>query len=262
MSLYYHRIGTSQDDDEHVYSVPGDTMKNPYGVVSEDGLYLIITLWEGYDANDVSYIRLDTKEAKVIPLFDQWDARYDFIGNRGNTLFFGTNKDAPKGNVIGVDAGRKKVGSQFVVLPEAEEALDSVALVGGHFIAEYLKDAHSVVRIFDTDGSPVREVELPGMGSVGGFGGHADDPETFYSFTTSPTPTAIYRYDVETGESTLFAPARRSTSTLRRYETKQVFFDEQGRHPGAHVHHPQEGPRARTDRTRPCSTATAASTSR
>jgi len=223
ISIYYHRRGAIQEEDEHVYTIPGGTTKNPYGTVTEDGRFLIISIHHGYDANDVFYLPLGKGITEPLPIFDQWDARYNFIGNEGRTLFFWTNKDAPKGRATAVDVGRRTAGTPREVVAEAEETLSSVEYVGGRLICEYLRDAHSLVRLHSADGSVVREVELPGMGTAKGFSGHGDDPETFFSYTDFTTPTAIYRYSVDSYGSSLFASPEPPID-LSGYEAKQVFF--------------------------------------
>jgi prolyl oligopeptidase len=224
ISIYYHRRGTTQDEDEHIYTIPGGTAKNPYGTATQDGRYLIITNRLGYDANDVFYLPLGTGATEPLPVFNRWDARYDFVGNDDSTLFFWTNKDAPRGRAVAVDLGRGSAGELREVVPEADETLNSVDFVGGRLICQYLRDAHSLVRIHEADGTVVGDVQLPGMGTVGGFSGHGDDPETFYSYTDFTTPTAIYRYAVDSGESTLFARSEPPID-LSGYEAEQVFFE-------------------------------------
>jgi prolyl oligopeptidase len=223
-SLFYHRRGTAQDDDQHVYTIPGETTKNPYATVTRDGRYLIISNRLGYDANDVYYLPLGAGTTEPIPIFDQWDARYNFVGNDGDTLFFWTNNGAPRGRAIAVEIGRDAPGSFREVVPETEETLSSVDYVGGALICQYLRDAHSLVRLFAADGNAAGEVELPDMGTASGFSGRGDDPETFYSYTDFTTPTAIFRYDVDTGESTLFKKPDPPVD-LSGYEAKQVFFE-------------------------------------
>jgi prolyl oligopeptidase len=110
------------------------------------------------------------------------------------------------------------------VVPEADEALESSSYVGGRIVCQYVKDAKSLVRIFEPDGSHVRDVDLPGIGSVSGFGGEADDPETFYSFSSFTTPSTSYAYNVQTGESTLFKQPTVSVD-LDQFETNQVFYE-------------------------------------
>jgi prolyl oligopeptidase len=224
ISVYFHRRATDQDADEHIYTIPGETAKNPYATATRDGRYLIITNHDGYNANDVYYLPLGTGLAEPLPIFDEWDARYTFVGNDGHTLFFWTNKDAPKGRVVAVDLGRRSAGAPCEIVVEAEETLSSVDFVGGRLICQYLRDAHSLIRIHGLDGAVVREVGLPGMGTVSGFAGRGDDPETFYSYTDFTTPTTIYRYAVDTDESTLFASPDPPVD-LSGYEAKQVFFE-------------------------------------
>jgi len=223
-SVYFHRRGTAQDADEHVYTIPGETTKNPYAAVTQDGRYLIISERLGYDANDVYYLPLGPRASKPLPIFDQWDARYNFIGNDSRTLFFWTNKDAPRGRVVAVDLGRPSAGAPREVVAEAEETLSSVDYVGDTLVCQYLRDANSLVRLHTADGSARGEVELPGMGTARGFSGHGDDSETFFSYTDFTTPTAIYRYAVNTDESTLFASPEPPID-LSGYEAKQVFFE-------------------------------------
>jgi prolyl oligopeptidase len=223
-SIYYHRRGTAQEEDAHVYTIPGDTTKNPSGTVTRDGRFLIIAYFDGYDANDVYYLPLGTGITEPLPIFDQWDARYDFIGNEGRTLYFWTNKDAPKGRIVAVELGRRSAGKPSELVAEAEETLSSVEFVGGTLICQYLRDAHSLVRLHAADGSVAGEVDLPGTGTARGFSGHGDDPETFFSYTDFTTPTAIYRYAVNTDESTLFAGPEPPID-LSGYEAKQVFFE-------------------------------------
>jgi prolyl oligopeptidase len=224
ISIYFHRRGTAQEDDEHVFTVPGDSAKNPYGTVTDDGRYLIISINLGYNENDIYYLPLEGRRAEPLPIFDRWDARYDFVGNDGDTLFFWTNKDAPKGRVLAVDLGRRSAGSPREVVAEVEETLSTVDYVGGGLFCRYLRDAHSVVRVHDPAGGEVREVELPGMGTVRGFYGYGDDVETFYSYTDFTTPTAIYRYSVTADESDLFARGEPAVD-LAGYVSEQVFFE-------------------------------------
>ncbi|REJ76736.1 MAG: S9 family peptidase [Acidobacteria bacterium] len=222
VKLYYHRLGTPQSEDRLVYEIPEHPKRNPYGYVTEDGRFLVLSIQEGYLTNAVYYQRLDRPDAPVVKLLDEWDARYSFLGNVGDRFFFQTNLEAPKERVIAIDLERPQ--EKVEVLPEAEETLEGASMVGGHLVAQYLRDAQSVVSVFTPDGAPVRQVELPGIGSVGGFGGKWDDPETFYTFTGFIDPASIYRYDVKTGESELF---RRSEVAFDStpYTTEQIFYE-------------------------------------
>ena len=221
VQLYFHSVGTAQDGDELVYRVEGSEGQNPYGTVTEDGRYLIIDLFEGYDANAVYYRDLGVPGGGVVRLLDDWDALYTFIGNDGPVFFFHTNKDASRNQIVAVDI--RSPGSFREVVPEAEETLESASYVGGFFVGQYLQDAASLARVFDGEGSIVRDVSLPGIGSASGFGGHAEDTETFFSFQSYTVPPTIFSYDLASGESEVF----RETAVdfdAGDYETYQLFY--------------------------------------
>jgi prolyl oligopeptidase len=223
VSVYRHALGTEQSADQQVYSIPEHPRRNPYATVSEDGRYLVLSVQEGYLTNAVYYQELGKPGAPVVELLDDWDARYDFLGNQGATFFFKTNLEAPKERVLAIDLARPERGNWREIIPQSENTLESVSLVGGRLVASYLEDVKPVVQVFGLDGALQRTVELPGMGSVGGFGGHEDDPETFYTFTSFATPPTIYRYDVTTGESSLF---RKPDVDIDEdaYDISQVFY--------------------------------------
>ena len=224
VSIHYHRIGTPQTADRRVMSITDHPTRNPYGTVTDDGRYLVIFVFDGYEANGLYYVDLGRPGAKVVRLFDRWDALYTFLGNRGSTFFISTNNAAPRSRVIAVDLDNPAPEQWREVVPQAAETLESASLIGGRIIARYLKDASSRVRVFEADGRPVREVALPTACSVEGFGGRNDDPETFYSFTGFTTPGRIYRYDVASGASSLFRESR-VEADLDALTTQQVFFD-------------------------------------
>ncbi|MFW6198527.1 MAG: prolyl oligopeptidase family serine peptidase [Acidobacteriota bacterium] len=222
VSVHYHRVGTSQEEDELVYSIPEEPEWNPYGVVTDDGRYLILNISHGYITNAVYYRDLEAG-GEVVKLLDEWDALYDFLGNDDTTFYFQTNLEAPNDRVIAIDVTAPERDAWREVVPESEDALQGASLVGGQLVAVYLEDARSAVKVYDLDGEHARDVGLPDIGSVGGFGGELDDPETFYGFTNFTTPGAIYRYDVSTGESTLFRRAEVDVDA-DRWVTEQVFF--------------------------------------
>lgn len=219
--IFFHGIGTSQEADELVYAVEDSDRRNPYGTVTEDGRYLVIEVSEGYDSNAVYYRDLGAPGGEVERLLDTWDGLYNFIGNQGPVFFFHTNKGAPRNRVVAIDIRSPDAWEE--ILPQAEETLESASLVGGYLVGRYLRDASALVRISKADGTPVREVGLPGLGAVAGFGGRADDTETFFSFESYTVPPTIYRHDLDTGESTVFQEAQVDFDA-DAYVTVQEFF--------------------------------------
>lgn len=224
--LYYHRIGTPQSADELVYSRPDKKEWGFDGVVTEDGRYLLILVHEGTDPrNRVFYKDLEKDPSVVVELLDDFDAAYHFVGNSGAVFWFHTDRNAPRGRLIAIDTRAPGVAEgkgRTEILPQVQETLQRVSAVGGCFIASYLKDAYTVVRVFDREGRFTREVPLPGIGSATGFWGKFDETETFYSFKSFTTPTTTYRYDVRTGESRVFRRPRVDFDP-QDYSVRQVF---------------------------------------
>lgn len=222
--LYYHKLGTPQSADILIYHRPDQKEWGFSGGVTEDGKYLIISVWLGTDPkNLVFYKDLTNPDAEVVELINEFEANYSFIDNNDNFFYFRTDLNAPRGRVIAIDT--KKVAPEYwqEIIPQSAETLESVGLLNNQFVADYLQDAHSQIKIFDLNGAFVREVELPGLGSAGGFDGKRDDKETFYSFTSFTTPGTIYRYNMVTGKSEVFRQPKVDFNP-DDYETKQVFY--------------------------------------
>lgn len=222
--IYYHRVGTPQSEDVLVYHRP-DQPEFGFGTsVSEDGKYLIISTWKGTDnKNLVHYRDLSDPYAIPMPLIETMDFEYEFAGNDGPVFYFKTSCDAPRGRVIAIDTRKPQRENWKEIIPQTAETLVSISLVGNVFVADYLKDAHSQIKIHDIRGNLVREVELPGLGTATGFGGHRNDTETFYVFNSITTPPTIYHYDLLTGTSTVFKQARVDFDP-EMFEVKQVFY--------------------------------------
>lgn len=223
VEVYFHAIGTPQENDELVYALPEHPTWNPYAAVTEDGRFLVITVWEGYFANAVHYMALEEGSGPAVELLPDWDALYEFLGNDGNTFYFKTTNSAPNGRVIAIDIDSPESDAWREIVPERAEALEAASYVGGRLVATYIRDAKSEAMVYGLDGREIATVQLPGIGSVYGFGGRQDDPETFYTFTSFTTPYEIYRYDVSSGKSTLLRKAE-SKADSSAFETRQVFF--------------------------------------
>ncbi|MFL6258709.1 MAG: prolyl oligopeptidase family serine peptidase [Thermoanaerobaculia bacterium] len=223
--LYYHRIGTPQSADELVYQRPDSKEMGFIAAVSEDGRYLIIQAWKGTETeNAIFYKDLQQPGSKVVELLDRFDAAYAFIENDGPVFWLQTDLGAPRGRVIAVDVRDPAREKWRELIPQGPETLQGVACLNDTFVALYLKDAHSQVRQFDLSGKPLREVELPGLGSAEGFTGRRRDRETFFSFSSFTAPGTIYRYDLETGKETVFRHPEIKGFDPGQYETRQVFF--------------------------------------
>jgi len=222
--LYFHKLNTSQLDDVLVYDRPDHKDWGFGGEVSEDGRYLVIVVWKGTERkNMIFYKDLDSNNGKVVELINKFEAQYVFLGNDGPTFWFRTDLDAPKGRIIAIDTNKPDRANYQEIIPESADALRRVSLVNDTFIASYLKDARTQVKMYSLAGKSMGEGEFPGIGTASGFGGKRDHKETFYSFTSYTTPRTIYRYDMVTGKSTVFRQPKVDFDP-NDYETKQVFY--------------------------------------
>ncbi len=219
--LYYHRLGTEQSEDLLIYDRPDEKEWGFRGFVTEDGNYLIISVWKGTEPKNLLFYKdLTTSDSPVLELISEFEAEYSFIDNEGSVFWFRTDLDAPRGRLIAIDT---ETSEPTEIIPQTDDVLEGVGVLNNQFITSYLKDARSQVKIFNLEGSFLREVNLPGIGSVGGFGGKRHDTETFYSFTGFTAPTTIYRYDLTTGESTVYRQPSVDFNPTE-YTTQQVFY--------------------------------------
>ncbi|MEG4212627.1 prolyl oligopeptidase family serine peptidase [Microcoleus sp. S13_B4] len=235
--LFYHQIGTPQSEDVLIYDRQDQKEWGFSGGVTEDGKYLIISVWQGTETkNLIFYKDLTAPESPVVELINEFEAEYSFIDNEGPLFWFQTDLNAPCGRVIAIDTNNPPPLSLGVgetppspqekfteIIPEAAETLQGIGILNNQFVASYLKDAYTKIKIFNLDGCFAREIALPGIGSAGGFGGKRQDTETFYAYTSFTTPNTIYRYNLVTGESTIY---RQPNVDFHPddYETKQVFY--------------------------------------
>ncbi len=222
--VYYHRIGSEQSEDVLVYSRPDEPTWSFWPEVSEDGHYLVITVSKGTDDRYRVLVKdLEEPYGMPVELISAFENEYSFIGNNGTVLFFKNDLDAPRGRVIGIDLRKPERKNWREIIPQSEATLTRVTLVGNMFITQYLKDVRAVVKLYTLDGRHIRDVELPAIGAVSGFGGRRSDTETFYSFSSFTAPPSAYRYDLITGKSTLWRRAEVKFNP-DDYVTKQVFF--------------------------------------
>jgi prolyl oligopeptidase len=222
--LYYHRLGTPQSEDILIYNRNDQKEWGFGGSVTDDGRYLIVNVWKGTDQKNLLFYQdLKDPNAKVVELIRDFEAEYSFIDNDGPVFWLKTDLNAARGRVIAIDTRQPDRSKWKELIPQAAETIEGVSALNNQFVVTYLKDAHSQIKIFDLNGKFVREVELPGLGSAGGFSGKRTDTETFYTYTSFNTPPVIYRYDLKSGKSTVFKQAKVDFNP-NDYETKQVFY--------------------------------------
>jgi prolyl oligopeptidase len=222
--LYFHKLGTPQSADALVYDRPDHKDWGFGAEVTEDGRYLIITASQGTEnKNRVFYKELGNKNARVVGLLEDFDAAYNFIGNDGPVFWFRTERNAPRGRIVSIDTRKPAVLNWKQVVPESGDTMVSASIVNNQLLVDYLSDAHSLVKVFDLKGKPLHDIELPGLGTAGGFSGKRADGETFYSYTSFTSPTTIYRYDLKANKSSVYRQPKVDFDPSA-FETRQQFF--------------------------------------
>lgn len=224
-AIYRHRLGTPQSEDQLVYARPQSPSDNVGADITDDGRWMVITVSQGTDERyEIVLIDLNAETPTPRVLIPGFTHDFSLVGmDVRNRLLFRTNRNAPRGRIIAVDPARPEESAWREVVPQGEHVLIGADRIGNRLIATYLVDARSAVRRFSLEGRPQGEIELAGIGSVGGFSGSARSQATFYSFTSFNRPPTIYRYDIRTGRSTVFR-APQTPFDPNNYVVSQVFY--------------------------------------
>ncbi|GAB4153521.1 MAG: prolyl oligopeptidase family serine peptidase [Winogradskyella sp.] len=221
--VYYHKLGTKQSEDQLIYGgTPEEKHRYIYANVTEDNRYLVISPRVSTSGNKLYIKDLNTPDAPLVEILGHTDSDSNIIENVGSKLYIMTNLNAPNQKIVTVDASNPTPENWKDFIPETENVL-SPSTGGGYFFAEYMVDAVSKVLQYDYDGNLVREVQLPGVGSAGGFGAKKEEKELYYSFTNYVTPGSIYKYDIAEGTSELYRKPNIDFNP-NDYESKQVFY--------------------------------------
>ncbi len=221
--VYFHKLGEAQTADKLIFE--DNTNPNLYfgADVTEDEHFLVLYASAGTSGNALYYQDLTSLNNKIELLVKGFENNHSVITNNGDKLLINTDLDASNKQVVLVDPKNSDPKNWQKIIPESKLALEDAISGGGFLWASYLKDASTNIVQFDLSGNKIKDVKLPDIGTVGGFGGYKDDIEFFYSFTNFTTPGTSYRYDIKQGESTLYKKSALKFNT-DNYETKQVFY--------------------------------------
>lgn len=222
--LYYHKLGTPQSEDKVIFGATED-QKRRYvgGSVTEDNQYLIISARNSTSGGELYLMDLSSDNPELVTILDNFETDSYVIENDGSKLYIVTNMDAPNKKIVTVDASNPAPENWKDFIPETENVL-SPSTAGGYFFTEYMVDAISKVKQYDYEGKLVREVELPGIGSAGGFGAKKEEEVLYYSFTNYVTPGTIYKYDIENGTSEVYNKPNIDFNP-EDFTSEQVFFN-------------------------------------
>jgi prolyl oligopeptidase len=221
--VYFHNLGDVQSADRLVFRVTDHPTRVPSVTVTEDGRYLLIGMFDGYETNGWLIQDLRKPDSKPRPLFTKWDALYNPIGSKGDEIYVSTTLDAPRGRVIAVDARNPDPAKWRTVVPQGDYTISNATYVGDRVVVEYTRDARSLVRLFATNGTQAGEVQLPGLGTAAGFQGSGTNPETFFSYSDYLSPTRVMRLDVAGNAVSEFRTPK-VPADFSPYVTEQVFY--------------------------------------
>lgn len=219
--LYFHKLGTSQKEDQVIF---GADQKRRYvgGGVTNDDNYLIITASTSTYGNELYFKDLTKPNSPIVTIVDNFNSDNNVIENEGSKLYIETDLNAPNKRIVTVDVSNPKPENWKDFIPETENVL-SPSTCGGFFYANYMKDAVSVVLQYDYSGKLVREIQLPGLGTAGGFSGKKTDKTVYYSFANYITPGTIYAMEPQSGQSMVYEKPKVDFKS-EEYVSKQVFY--------------------------------------
>ena len=221
--LYYHKLGTSQKEDLLIFGGT-EAEKHRYvgGYMTEDNQYLIITAQVSTSGNKLFIKDVKDPNSKLITVLDHTESTSYVMENVGTKLYLVTNLNAPNQKIVTVDISNPGPENWVDFIPETENVL-SPSSGGGYFFAEYMIDAVSKVKQYDYNGKLIRNIDLPGVGTISGLNSKKEETDLYYSFTNYTTPGSIYKYNVANGKSDLYRKSKIDFNS-DNFESKQVFY--------------------------------------
>lgn len=221
-SVWFHALGTAQTEDRLLYAAPDQPNQLQVFDITDDGRYAVITSIGDYAATNLILIDLAQDDWAPRPIIADFDNKWSVIGNVGTVFYIMTSKDAELLKVVTLDIADPDAA--FVdLIAEGEGLLNNAWLRNDRLILSYLVDANTQIKRFTLAGVPDGDVDLPGIGSAGGFYGTQEDDETFFLFTSFNAVTSVYRYSVASNTYTVWAEPEVATD-LDRIVVEQQFF--------------------------------------
>lgn len=220
--LYYHKIGTSQNSDELIFGGGETPRRYIFGSVTENQRFLVIGAAVSTTGNELYIKDLQNESGKITPIVDNFENDHSVVSADGDYLYIYTNLDAPNYRLVKAPVSNPTPENWEDVIPGSENVLN-VNSAGGYFFANYLVDVQTQVKQFDYEGNLVRDVELPAIGTGGGFSGEKSDSTLYYTFTSFTYPSTIYKYDIEEGISEQYWTPNIDFNP-DEYTTEQVFY--------------------------------------
>ena len=205
-AIYLHLVGNDQGKDMQVYATPDQPELNHFAELTSDKEWVVITSSSGTDDRyEITLIKVDAPKLETRKLVNGFENDWRLIDGVGDTLYFVTNKDAPRLRVVKTDLSAED--PEFTELvPESDAVIDGAMIVSDRLVISYLVDAKSQLSTFDLDGNGLGALELPGPGQVGGLSGSMKSDEGFFTFQSFNRPTTVFRYDPSSAPTIWAAP--------------------------------------------------------
>lgn len=222
--VYYHKIGTAQSTDKLIFENKEFPMRSYSAWVDEDEQFLFISESEGTSGNALYYKDLNSKKSEFIKLTEGFEFDYEIVGVAGGKIYLSTNDGAPRQQLVAIDPKAPTKDKWKTILAEKEFVMQSVAIFNNQLIAQYLEHASHRLYQFDLNGVQIREIELPGLGSVAGLSGELKSEVMLYSYSSFTVPSSIYKFNLNTGKNELFfRPTVKFDPDA--FVTEQIFYE-------------------------------------
>ncbi len=221
--VYLHRLGTEQSADKLIYERPDFKQLGFHACITHDDTYLCLHVFLGTNPENRFYYRELKSDGPFVRLLDDNDAMYRLIGNDGPLFYFHTDSNAPRGRVIAIDVTNPERANWRELIPEQEAVMDSVSLFGDHLVVAYTKHACAQLKLYTLQGQFVREIELPGVGSLEGLSGRREYNDFYFGFTSYLYPSSSFCYDIDSDKVTPFFQPQVAFDSSQ-FETVQVFY--------------------------------------
>jgi prolyl oligopeptidase len=234
--LCFHRIGTPESEDLVIFKDPINPGWMFHGQVTDDDKYLLISVNNSCDPVNQLYVtplpddmasvpRDDDGNIQVQRLFTTFEAEYEYVSNDGSSFVFKTNHSAPRYKLIRFSLEQPEPENWTDLVPETEHVLTSASVANNDVLLcchlEHVKDVLSHLNL--ADGTLVRKVPLPGVGSLSGLFAKRSEKEVFYGFTSYVDPGSSWAYDTASGEVSMWRQNTVQGLDLDRFTVEQVF---------------------------------------
>jgi len=223
-AVYYHKLGDDQANDKLIFEDKNSPNMYHYGGTTEDKKYFVLYRASGTDGYECYYKNIEKGfDGEFVKLFTGFENKSNIVDHKDGFFYVLTDIDAPNYRLVKIDLTKPAKENWVDVIPQKENLLEGVGTAGGNLFASYLEKASTKVYQMIYTGELIREVEFPGVGTAGGFGGRVEDEELYYYYTSFNYPTSIFKYDIESGESKLFFKPELKFNP-DDFVSKQVFY--------------------------------------